>query len=124
MAATKERVPRRNRMDTALKAIPSDPPRSASTVLFGRSVKTRLITNSTPTSAERAKALTRKATRPKVPVRRPTARYRAVTKASARICASGAISCVKAEVGMSSARLAALISSTTALPQPAAAPMR
>ena len=45
-------------------------------------------------------------------------------RASARICASGATSWVKAEVGMTSARLAALISSTTALPPPATAPMR
>src|SRR4051794_2617669 len=45
-------------------------------------------------------------------------------RASARIWASGATSCVKAEVGMMSARLAALMSRMTALPAPAAAPMR
>ena len=43
-------------MDTAVRAMPSDPARSAAPVSGGRSRKTRLITDSTPTSAERAKA--------------------------------------------------------------------
>ena len=38
------------------------------TVSAGRSLKTRLMTNSTPTSADRANAFSRKATSPKMPV--------------------------------------------------------
>ena len=59
MAVTKARVPSRNRMDAAVSAIPSEPSRSAATVSAGRSLKTRLITNSTPTSADRANAFSR-----------------------------------------------------------------
>jgi hypothetical protein len=124
MAVTYARVPRRNERDATVRATPSGPARSASMVSRGSSAKTRLITNSTPTSAASEKAFRRKATRPKVPTRRPTDMYRAATSASARIWASGATSWVKADVGMTSARLAALMSRMTALPQPAAAPMR
>ena len=61
-------------MDATVSATPSVPARSASMVWSGRSAKTRLITNSTPTSVASENAFNRKATSPKVPARRPKAK--------------------------------------------------
>lgn len=57
--ATKAIVPRRNATDTTTRARPSGPARSDATAPRGSSLKTRLMTSSTPTSPARAAELTR-----------------------------------------------------------------